>query len=198
MAEKKQYGSVTELLRDVAPNDEFVAEFEEHIARRALVKKLLALRAVKGFAQKDIAEKMNCSQSRISKLENGVDDDLRLGDLLRYCDALGFQFGAVISRKNISAVDQIKHHAFCIKDVLDHLVGLADGDEAMTKGVSSLVVETLFNLVKLVADSAAELPRTLKTESHDVHIETMVPAMLGNDLETDDSDTKDAEHPATA
>lgn len=198
MAKKKQYDSVTELLRDVAPNDEFVAEFEEHIARRTLVKKLLALRAATGLAQKDIAEKMNCSQSRISKLENGVDDDLRLGDLSRYCDAIGFQFGAVISKNHISAVDQIKYHAFCIKGVLDHLVGLAEGDEAMTKGVSSLHVETLINLVKFVANSAAKLPNTLKTELPDVHIETVDLSLLSSDLETDDSGTKDADHTATA
>ena len=68
MAEKK-YLSVSEMLADNSPTEEFREEFETQVAKRRVIKHLLALRTVRGMSQKDIADQIKCSQSRISKLE---------------------------------------------------------------------------------------------------------------------------------
>ena len=89
MADKKQYTSVSDVLRDVAPDDAFQADFDQHVAERRLIKELLALRAVRGLSQREVADFIGCSQGRISKLENAKDADVRFGYLQEYADALG-------------------------------------------------------------------------------------------------------------
>lgn len=55
-----------------------------------MIDTLIELRIFSGLSQKDIAKKMHCSQSRISKLENTKSKDVRLGDLQDYIEALGY------------------------------------------------------------------------------------------------------------
>ena len=118
MAKKRRYTSVSQMLRDSTVDESFCDEFDEHVALRQVVKHLLAMRAVKRLSQKDIAERMGCSQSRVSKLENGVDSDLRLDDLIRYSASLGFEVRLVFAKRDWSAVDEIKYHAFSIRKLV--------------------------------------------------------------------------------
>jgi transcriptional regulator with XRE-family HTH domain len=170
MAKKRQYTSVSDVLRDIAPDDKFGPEVDARIARRRLVKHLLALRAAKGLSQKDIADRLGCTQSRVSKLENGCDDDVRLRDLVAYCDALGLHCGIVLSGQHPTAVDQIKYHAFSIRTILQDLVDLVGQDQVMSTGVAKLHIETLVNLVRLVAESAEKLPNNPETEAPYIRI----------------------------
>jgi transcriptional regulator with XRE-family HTH domain len=196
MSTPRQYASVSELLQDIAPDQEFAPEFEEHIQRRSLIKHLLALRAARGLAQRDLAEELGCTQSRISKLENGTDDELRLGDLVKYVHALGFDFGIAMRPPSQTIVDDIKYHAFCIKSLLEHLVSLAGKDEAIQGGVGQAHAETLLNLVMIVADSAAKLPRNPATDSPHIRVEICGPA-IGGEAARDDADSpRDCTAPA--
>ncbi len=90
---KKKYASVSEMIADNAPSEEFRQKFETQVAKRRVIKHLIALRTARGMSQKDVADQVGCSQSRISKLEHGMDDDLRLGDLRAYARALGYSIG---------------------------------------------------------------------------------------------------------
>ena len=56
-------------------------DFEARLHERQLVKLLDILRAFAGMSQKELAAKLGCTQSKISKLESGVDADLRFGDI---------------------------------------------------------------------------------------------------------------------
>ncbi len=171
MSTRRQYTSVLELVQGIAPDRAFPAEFEEHIQRRNLIKHLFALRAAKGLAQRDLAEKLGCTQSRISKLENGTDDELRLGDLIKYVHALGLDFGIAMRPASQTVFDEIKYHAFCIKDRLEHLVKLARDDQAMQEGVGKAHVETLVNMIKIVVDSTQKLPSSPQTRAPYIRIE---------------------------
>lgn len=51
--------------------------FQDYMRRRKLVSPLTALRVAKGLTQADIAALTGCQQSRVSKLESGVDADLK-------------------------------------------------------------------------------------------------------------------------
>ena len=158
MAKKRQYSSVSELLRDVAPDDEFRAEFDQRVARRRLIKHLLALRAVKGLSQKDIAEKLGCTQSRVSKLENANDDDVRLGDLRAYANAVGSELIASAIPQDMKPVDKVKCHAFAIKKHMDDLSQLAKSDARIAQGVASFFHELFVNFILMLGDSAKRLP----------------------------------------
>jgi len=185
MSTGRQYASVSELLQEIAPDGEFPAEFEERVQRRSLIKHLLVLRAARGLAQRDLAEKLGCTQSRISKLENGTDDELRLGDLVKYVHALGLDFGVAMRPPSQTVVDEIKYHAFCIRDCLQRLVELAGDDGALTGGTARFLAETVLNAIKMVADTAAKLPRNPETHSPYIRIE-MCEADIGRQIALDD------------
>ena len=50
---------------------------------------LTILRCSLGMTQKQVAGQMGCTQSRVSKLEAGNDDDLQLSEVRDYARALG-------------------------------------------------------------------------------------------------------------
>ena len=102
---KKQYKSVAEMARRLARDKAFSDKLEKRIADRKIVKQLVALRSAKSLSQAEIAKAMGCTQSRISKLESGVDSDLRLGDLENYLDALGLASRVLVARKGSSNVE---------------------------------------------------------------------------------------------
>jgi len=158
MANRKQYTSVSELVHDMAPDAEFRAAFDARVARRKLVKQLLAMRAVRGLSQQDIAQKLDCTQSRISKLENTSDDDMRIGDLRAYAEAVGCELAMCPIPRDMKPVDKVKCHAFAIKAHMDELARLARSDEKIAEGVGGFFFELCVNFFRLLGDSAKLLP----------------------------------------
>jgi transcriptional regulator with XRE-family HTH domain len=159
MSTKKRYTDVSELVRDLSEDQAATAALEQRLAQRQIVKQLMALRAVAGMSQKDIANKLNCTQSRISKLESGTDADLRFADFFGYAAALGLEAHIVVSKKGRTTVDEVKYHAFAIKRQLDHLAHLAMGDETIAAGVTRFFGEAAFNLINMLNDAATKLPQ---------------------------------------
>lgn len=158
MANKKQYASVTELLRDVVSDEEIHAEFSALVARRQLIKQLIAFRALKGMSQEDVAAKMGCTQGSVSKLEGSNDDEVRLGTLRAYAKAVGCELAACPIPQDITPVERVKCHAFAIKRHTDDMAQLARKDERIAQGVTNFFLELLVNLVQMLSDSADRLP----------------------------------------
>lgn len=158
MTKNKRYSSVAEMVRDTAEDRAFADEVERFVSDREVVKNLMLLRTLSNYSQQEIAEAMNCSQSRISKLENGTDDDLRLGELNEYLHALGFNATLRISNEDESIVDRVKYHACSIKRLMDQLAELAQVDDNIAKGVAGFFGEAFFNMVSMLAASAKKLP----------------------------------------
>jgi transcriptional regulator with XRE-family HTH domain len=65
--------------------------------RYAIVDALSNLRCSKGIHQSHIARRIRCTQSKVSKLENGTDNKLNLLDLHRYVEAIGCRLTITIS-----------------------------------------------------------------------------------------------------
>jgi transcriptional regulator with XRE-family HTH domain len=158
MANKVQYTSVSELVQDLVPDVENRAAIENRIAGRKLVKQLMARRAVKGLSQQEIAQKIGCTQSRISKLESSSDDDIRLGDLRVYAKAVDCEFVYGLAPHDMKPVDKVKCHVFAIKKHMDDLASLARADETIIKGVANFFSELFFNFARLFGDSVKRLP----------------------------------------
>ena len=162
---KEKYTKTTDLFNDLTDDKSLVDELTEQIRRRSLMKHLVAHRVGSNLSQDDVAKKMDCTQSRISKLEATDDEDLRLGDIEQYLDALGLSLTMTIAKKHSNAVDQIKVHAFRIKQLLESLVSLVDDDdddEAMADGIAKFAcIEAPINLLKMVFDSVSHLPQSV-------------------------------------
>jgi predicted XRE-type DNA-binding protein len=99
-AKKQNHASVADMIREVLDDDEIADNFERHVNQRQIVKKLMALRAAAQISQQEIAAKLECTQSKVSKLENNKDEDLRLGDLAQYARALGYDMKIVLTPVN--------------------------------------------------------------------------------------------------
>jgi transcriptional regulator with XRE-family HTH domain len=158
MAKKRQYASISELVHETAPDSEFGVAFDQRTARRKVIKGLLAMRAARGLSQQDIAEKLECTQSRISKLENSCDDDMRLGDLRAYAQAIGCELVVGPVPQNLRPVDKVKCHVLAIKKHTDDLANLARTDEQIAGGVARFFFELVVNFGRLAGDSVKLLP----------------------------------------
>jgi transcriptional regulator with XRE-family HTH domain len=55
---------------------------------------LILARVAAGLTQSQLAARLKCSQSRISKLEDSRDVDLTLGDIQDYAGVVGLKLGA--------------------------------------------------------------------------------------------------------
>lgn len=157
---KTRFQKVSDLMADVLPDDpEFVTELEEQIDKRRLVRGLATLRNCKNVSQADIADVLGCGQSRISKLENGYDSDVRMSDIEAYAKVLGCDVQVVFGSRELSIVDEVKIHAFRIKDCFGRLAELAKSDEDVARGVAEFHIEALFNLAEIVKRSSRRLPK---------------------------------------
>jgi len=159
------------MLRDVLGDDEFVADVEKHLAERQIGKKLFGLRNSLGMSQKDIADEMGCSQSRISKLESSRDADMRLGDLFDYLRAMDMDATVVVHGKDRNLVDHVKYHAACIKRLCDDLAKVAIDDASISQGVAKFFNDAALNMIAMLQDSAKELPLS---QTASPHLQTIV------------------------
>ncbi len=60
-------------------------------ARTRLIDQLIVARVAAGLTQAQMADKLRCSQSRISKIEDSQDADLSLGDIHAYARIVGLK-----------------------------------------------------------------------------------------------------------
>lgn len=155
----KRYSSVSEMLRDLSDDEQFNQEFDERIAQRGLIKHLIALRSAKDVSQADVAEALGVTQSRVSKIESGVDDDLRFGELKAYARGFNMDIELILADHDRTVADEVKYHAFHIKRLLDRLSKCAERDEGIAQGVTNFFSEAFINIVRLIQDSASKLPR---------------------------------------
>ena len=96
MAKKQTLTSVSQMVRQSSADAKFQEAFEQRLLARRMIKDLAIQRTVLGLTQRDLAQKMGCTQGWISKLESTDDRDLRLGDLARYADAIGLRLRVVL------------------------------------------------------------------------------------------------------
>lgn len=158
----KRYKSVVDLVKDLTDDKQFVAELRKDISDHSLSAALATMRCRAGFTQKDMAGTLECTQSRISKLENAPNDGINIKDLRNYAEALKLQLHVGFGKppkppKPMKSVDAVKFHAFEIKRHLDHLAELAQGDEAMKDAVGSFFGEYMFNSFNSFRQSAKKL-----------------------------------------
>jgi transcriptional regulator with XRE-family HTH domain len=166
----ERFSNVQDLLaKNLGKDDAVTQSANRRIQSRRLVKKLIVARSQANCSQADLAKRLNCSQSRISKIENGTDDQLRLADLRAYAKALETGILFSIGEPKRHAVESIKHHAFQIKHHLDQLASLAHKDEQISSGVEKFFGETLFNMLQIIEDSARKLPAA-ETDEDNIHV----------------------------
>jgi len=166
-AKKTGFSSVADLARSAFKDDpDLVEELEEDLSSRQVVRALSAMRSARNVSQAEIASQLKCSQSKVSKIENGVDADLSVGELEAYARALDCDVVLTFQKRHSTSADRVKQHAFAIKRELDDLARIAGDDSTLRKGVASFFVEAFFNIVRMISESAKSLPATSDDSPH--------------------------------
>lgn len=158
MIKGQQHNSVSEMVRSTVGDGRFADDFDRRMVGRRLVKTLAILRTFAGLTQQQLAEKLGCTQSKVSKIESGRDAGLRFGEVEAYAKACGYGLHIRFQRSGPTIVGQVKNHAFEIKRLLDRLVELAEDDDCVVKAVASFLNEAALNLTKLVQKATESLP----------------------------------------
>ena len=148
------------------PGDEQVKQLlQKEIQGRKLVKLLFLLRCKENLSQKQLAHKMACSQSRISKIEGSLDEELTIKDIQDYAKALNLEIELNFNDASMKLVDRIKYHAFRIKGYLEQLSQLSKEDEMIERGVKNFYKEVFVNMNRIIAQSFSKFHKKAPTRS---------------------------------
>ncbi len=163
MERRKRYRSISEMARALSDDKAFADGVDRQIGERNIINHLMALRATLGKSQKDIALAMGCSQSRVSKLESGKDDDLRIGDFAKYAAALGLEMMVVLGKNDRTIVDDIKGHALSIRRLFGQLIQLGKSDPSIAEGVKAFIAgEAAYNISRFLVEAAEKAAKAAK------------------------------------
>lgn len=159
----KTFKSVSEMARHITDDKEFHKQLDSEIKSRSISKVLFLMRCNANVTQEQMAKRLGYTQSKISKIEHSSNDNLKMHDLIAYAKALGLELNIGFG-KPMKIVDKIKIHAFQVKSHLDQLVNMAteNKDEHMIAGVVNMFKETIYNVNKLIAESAAPLEKQIR------------------------------------
>ncbi len=155
----KRFASVRDLVKATAANDDQIREFDRRIRGSAIVNALVRSRAAACMTQADVAERMDRTQSAVSKLEHSTDAELSLQDIASYMHATGGRLNLGIG-KQPNRVERIKELAICLEGELKSLADLSSNsdDRAIRQSINGFFGEAWFNFFKILCDATSRLP----------------------------------------
>ena len=153
----KQFKSVSELMRTSGLAPEVKDAFCECQRATAVCQQLALLRTRSDFTQEQMGEQLGLSQSAVSKLEAGRDDDLTLGQIQGYCKATGQRLGFAVG-KPLTKVEAIKSHALAMREAMLDLAGLAHSDSEIEQHIQGFFGEAFFNILQILSECQNQMP----------------------------------------
>lgn len=165
----KKIKTVEELINRTIENKKFTKKAIDGIKNRTISRLLFALRCKNEISQTEMAKKLRCSQSKISKIESSVNEDMSVSDLKDYAKVLNLKLGIAFMNPKVKLVDRVKFHFFEMKKYLDELAELGKENDELTRGLQKFYEEAFFNITELVFKSYSKLnipeeKRTIKKE----------------------------------
>jgi transcriptional regulator with XRE-family HTH domain len=145
MAAGRTYSSVSELYAKHASAEE-CDSFVKFLNSRKLSKTLFTLRSKAGLTQKELAEKIGITQSKVSKIEHSQDVTLTIGDILQYCEGLNLQLHIGLMPDGMSLVNRVKFHWIELQKHLDTIQEISKGDSAMENAARDFTLEAAHNI----------------------------------------------------
>lgn len=156
--EAKRFGSVQDLVKATAADKEQVLEFDRRIKDTVIVNALIRSRAAAGMTQADVAKKMNCTQSAVSKLEHAADAELTLQDISSYLTATGGRLNLAMGNPT-NRIERIKELAISLEQELKTLADQNSKSDHpnIRQNITSFFGETWFNSFKILCDATSKL-----------------------------------------
>lgn len=155
----KRYDSVEDLLRGENVTADVQSKVDQLRKETGLTEILANLRVAAGLTQEQVAERFGVSQSAISKLESGRDEDLTLGEIRKYAELTGQRIALMLG-KPLTHVEAVKIHALGIRKRLTALAELAHKDEEIERSIQGFFGEAFFNILDILAKCHQQMPHT--------------------------------------
>ena len=155
----RRYNSVTALMKGESVSQNVQKEVKELFAKTAVVRRLVELRHRAGLTQEELANRLSRTQSAISKLESGRDEDLTVKEIREYVQATDQRIGLMFG-KPMNHVEAIKEMAFGIKSRLMALAKLANRDGELEKEIQGFFGEAFFNILSILSECQGAMPNT--------------------------------------
>ncbi len=139
-----------------------VPAVQQHVAERfgamEIVRSLIQMRAEAGLSQAELAKRMGCTQSRISKIEHSLDEDLSIGDLNRYIRATGHWSVLTIANAEQTLAGMARHHILLADSLLKKIVEIAGNPQKKQKQTDTLSLELVSNLLQTLEQATEKIP----------------------------------------
>lgn len=160
----RRYSSVDELMRGEGISQEVQSQLAEIEKATTVVEQLSMLRQIAGLTQEEMAPRLGfSSQSAVSKLESGRDDEVTIGQIRQYVEASGERVGIVFG-KPLNHVESVKAHAFGMKHHLSALASLAHKADDLKTEIQAFFGEAFFNILTILSQCQSEMPEKRKPE----------------------------------
>lgn len=156
----KRFASVSALVKATLEDQGKAEAICQKINGMQIVNAMIRSRAAAGMTQADVAQKMNCTQSAVSKLEHSSDAELTLQDIANYLRATGGRLNIGVG-KQPNRVQRIREFATGLKHELEALADLssASDDASIRKSINGFFGEAWFNLFSIMCTATAKLPK---------------------------------------
>ncbi len=153
----KRFSSVDELMPDSDFPPEVVQEVRENARQRRVTLQLARMRTRAGVTQEQMAERLGLTQSAVSKLENGSDDEVTLRHLRAYAEATGQRVDLSVG-KPPNHVQAIKFHVLQVRRHMMELAKLAHRDAELERGIHAFYEEALVNILDILSECQNAMP----------------------------------------
>jgi transcriptional regulator with XRE-family HTH domain len=150
-----QFTDAAKLAAFLADDPEVETRVNAEIAKKRLVTAMIKARVQKGWNQRQMANAMKCTPSRICRLESSTDENLRMGDVIAYFQALGMGVDLLLNDKSLPVAARIKHCVLRTDALLKELAGIAqelNGETEVVDKIHQFYGEVLFNFLTRFSD----------------------------------------------
>ena len=138
-----------------------VAGMRKHLQDTQLVWMLTQMRNTNRMNQKQLAQKMGVSTSKVSRMESVADDDLSFGDIRTYTKALGMDISIMFDSAGMPAAQRIKQHVLAIHELLQTLCEISKevgGGDDISRKINEFYGDVLFNFLLGFVKNYSSLP----------------------------------------
>jgi transcriptional regulator with XRE-family HTH domain len=153
----RKYASVDALLSGEEMSQEVRAKVSELRNETRVALQLAKLRQLAAVTQEDMAKHLGVTQSAVSKLEAGRDEDVTLREIREYARVTDQRI-AVMFGKPLTHVEAVRLHANCLKERLEALAKIANQNEEFQSEIKTFFGQAFQSLFNIMAACNSMLP----------------------------------------
>jgi len=161
----ERLSKVANIAAELVGDDSFGEQVQDLIDKTTIIKTLIGFRLKRELTQKQIAEKIGVTPSYVSKLESGLDEDMKLSEIIKYCEACAIGVAMSFDDEQIPIGRRIKLLVYQIHELLNDLVDLAkreQEDKELCLAIHRFTGEVLMNFLARYKGIDSELANVVK------------------------------------